>query len=156
MNFKCANKFIEQTLEWYHILPADRSNICSESYKWLNRLAKQNVEMVYIKDNKELLFLDVMFRNKSFPVWKKNHLGIILVYIYIKSFRETKQDLYRMFAHILLKPKVISLCHHSVEPGQPAHPCSPTRFYTVGWLILIILTMIMDSSKTSALKRQHS
>ena len=30
--------------------------------------------------------------------------------------------------HILPKPKVISL-----KPGQPAHPCSLTKLYNVGW-----------------------
>ena len=32
----------------------------------------------------------------------------------------------------LLEPKVISLCHQYIEPGQPAQPCSLTRLYTVG------------------------
>ena len=33
---------------------------------------------------------------------------------------------------ILQEPKVISLCA-STEPGQPAHLCSLTRLYAVGW-----------------------
>ena len=34
---------------------------------------------------------------------------------------------------ILPTPKVISLCYHCIELDQPAHPCSLTRLYTVGW-----------------------
>ena len=32
----------------------------------------------------------------------------------------------------LMKPNVISFCHQ-IDPGQPAHQCSLTRLYTVGW-----------------------
>ena len=61
------------------------------------------------------------------------------------------QWFYSVLTLIMLEPKVISFAN-CIEPGQPSHPCSLTKLYTVGWptshiVSLISLKVIMDSSK---------
>ena len=94
---------------------------------WLFKYFKKKKNVILTVNIFFVIHGFLWFEQPLLKIWKKK------IYPFQLSLQRNRPNADQTLTLILPEPKVFSLCHHCIEPGQPAHLCSLTRLYTVDW-----------------------